>query len=253
MLRWFEHHQVFHPTRTLDATPAALGRNFEDVNFIAEDGTRLNGWFLPVETNSARSELVVLVCHGNGGNISHRLDLADTLLGAGLNVFLFDYRGYGRSEGRPSERGTYLDAHAAYDWLRSKGFRASGILAFGESLGGGVASELASSVETGGLILQSTFTSIPDIGADLFPWLPVRMLARIRYDTCSRLPQVRVPVLILHSRTDGLIPFRHAEKNFAAANEPKLLREIRGDHNDALDDRRPFIDAMEKFLQRERN
>lgn len=249
MLRWFERSQVFHPSRTLEATGTELGRPFQDVFLQADDGTRLNGWFFPGGANRPGNGLVVLVCHGNGGNITHRLALANALLGTGLGVFLLDYRGYGRSEGRPTERGTYLDARAAYDWLRHQGFAPKHILVFGESLGGGVASELAASVETGGLILQSTFTSIPDVGAELFPWLPVRLLARIRYDTRSRLPRIQVPVLIMHSRADGLIDFSHSQKNFAAANEPKCFCEISGNHNDPLADRRQFLDGIEKFLQ----
>lgn len=248
MLYWFEHQQVFHPSRTLDVTGAALGRPYEDVTLNATDGIRLNGWFFPASLDSARKDLVVLVCHGNGGNISHRLGLAQALLGTGVNVFLLDYRGYGRSEGHPSEQGTCLDAHAAYGWLRSRNFPPGRIVVFGESLGGGVAAELAVSSPVGGLILQSTFTSIPDIGAELFPWLPVRRIARIRYDTFSRLPDIRVPVLIMHSRADELVPYAHSQKNFAAANEPKLFWEIRGGHNDPLADRERFVAGIDKLL-----
>src|SRR5581483_7246764 len=133
MLRWFEHNQVYHPSRVMDATGAELGRPFEDVYFDSEDGVQLNGWFFPGNTS-----LVVLLCHGNGGNISHRLEMADALLTTGVSVFLFDYRGYGRSRGHPSEEGTYRDGIAAYQWLRQRGFDGKHILLFGESLGGGV-------------------------------------------------------------------------------------------------------------------
>ncbi len=246
MFRLFEHSQVYHPSRTLDATGAELGRRFEDVVFRASDGTELNGWFYAADGGSRRGETAILFCHGNAGNISDRLNTVEAMLATGTAVFVFDYRGYGRSAGRPSEEGTYLDAEAAYDWLRGKGF--DQIVVFGESLGGGVASELVLRRPAAGLILQSTFTSIPDIGADLFPWLPVRWLARIRYDTVTKLSRVRVPVLVMHSRTDGMIPFRHAERNFIAAPEPKLLWELRGDHNNPLTDRRLFIEGLEKLL-----
>lgn len=249
MLRWFEHNQVYQPGRIMEATGAELGRPFEDVYFRTADGVQLNGWFFPCDTNLARSGMVVLVCHGNGGNISHRLDMTSALLATGLNVFLFDYRGYGRSQGYPSEQGTYRDAQAAYDWLRQKEFAGKKIVLFGESLGGGVAAELATHVEIGGLILQSTFTCIPDIGAELFPWLPVRLLARIKYDTLSKLPRVKAPVLVMHSREDTLIRFQHGQRNFAAANEPKLFCELMGDHNDPLTDRGRFIAGIEKFLR----
>lgn len=144
MLRWFEHSQVYHPDRVLTATGAELGRPFEDVRFKASDGVELNGWFFPASTNdSPRAQFALLLCHGNAGNISHRLDTCAALLATGASVFVFDYRGYGRSAGRPSEEGTYRDAQAAYQWLRQKGFAGTNIIAFGESLGGGVAAELA--------------------------------------------------------------------------------------------------------------
>jgi fermentation-respiration switch protein FrsA (DUF1100 family) len=249
MLRWFEHSQVYHPERFLSATGAELGRPYEDVHFRAEDGVELNGWFFPAETNSPRSSLVVLLCHGNAGNIGHRLEMAEALLTTGVNLFLFDYRGYGRSQGRPSEEGTYWDAKAAYQWLQRKGFAGKDIVIFGESLGGGVAAELATCVTTAGVILQSTFTSMPDLGVDLYPWLPVRWMARIKYDTLSKLPRVTAPVLVMHSRADSLIRFRHSERNFAAANEPKLFCELVGDHNEPLTNRTQFIADIERFLK----
>jgi hypothetical protein len=249
MLRWFEHNQVYHPSRQMDATGAELGRPCEDVFFTARDGVPLNGWFYRADAGSSRARRVILVCHGNAGNISHRLELYAALLETGVGVFAFDYRGYGRSAGQPGEEGTYLDAQAAHQWLRQKGCAAGDIIVFGESLGGGVGSELCVREETGGLILQSTFTSIPDVGAELFPWLPVRWLGRIRYDTRAKLPRVKAPVLILHGRQDGLIGFHHSERNFAAANDPKLFWEIQGDHNDPLADRRRFVAGIEEFLR----
>ncbi len=250
MLRWFEHRQVYHPTHGFAVTGAALHRPWEDVTFAATDGVRLNGWFFPGATNSPRSRFVILHCHGNGGNISHRLEAAAGLLDLGLGVLLFDYRGYGRSAGRPSEEGTYRDAQGAYAWLRGRGFAPTNILVFGESLGGAVAADLARREPVGGLILQSTFTSIPDVGAELFPWLPVRWLAHTRYDTRAKLPLIRIPLLVLHSRTDTLIPFHHAEQNFAAANEPKLLVELAGDHNDSVETGRAELAAgMEQLFR----
>jgi hypothetical protein len=249
LLRWFEHNQVYHPSRTMDATGAELGRPFENVSFKSCDGVELNGWFYPPDTNSPHAQFIFLFCHGNAGNIGNRLDFYQALLEIGVNIFAFDYRGYGRSQGRPSEEGTYLDAQAAHQWLRQKGFAGKKIIAYGESLGGGVASELCSREETGGLILQSTFTSIPDIGAELFPWLPVRWINTIQYDTRSKLPRLHIPVLVLHGCHDELIGFHHAETNYAAANEPKMFREIEGDHNDPLGDRAAFIEGLEKFLK----
>lgn len=249
MLRWFEHNQVYHPSRVLETSGADLGRPWEDVYFRTEDGVELNGWFFPANTNSARQSLVVLLCHGNGGNISHRLEMTQALLSTGVNVFLFDYRGYGRSRGHPSEQGTYRDGQAAYDWLQRRKFTGGNIIVFGESLGGGVAAELGSRLKVGGVILQSTFTCIADIGADLFPWLPVRWLAHIKYDTLTKLPRIKAPVMVMHSRGDRLIRFQHSQRNFSAANEPKLFCELSGDHNDPLTNREQFIAAIERFLR----
>lgn len=248
--RWFEQQNVYQPSRTWWATGAELGGPWEAVEFKASDGVRLSGWFFPARTNAAFPNLVVLISHGNGGNVSHRLTFYQLLLDLGVNVFAYDYRGYGQSEGRPSEAGTYLDAEAALGWLKQRGFAEGNIVAHGESLGGGIASELAlRHPGLRGLILRSTFTTIPDIGAELFPILPVRTLSRIRYATIEKLPQIRVPVLILHSRTDTLIAFRHAERNFEAAKAPKWLHEIQGDHNDQPDaSPQVYSDAVRDFL-----
>ncbi len=247
LLRWFEHSQVYHPGREMDAEGMAAARPFENVRFKSSDGLELNGWFFAARTNSPRAQLAVLFCHGNGGNISDRAELYHALRESGVAVFAFDYRGYGRSQGRPDEEGTYLDAQAAHQWLVQKGF--ASIIAYGESLGGGIASELCLREKSSGLILQSTFTSITDIGGEMFPWLPVRRLGHIKYDTHSKLPRLKLPVLIMHSREDRIVPFRHAEKNFAVANEPKLFWEISGDHNDALEERALFDEGLEKFLR----
>jgi hypothetical protein len=249
MLRWFEHAQVYHPDRFLRATGKELNRPFEEVFFSTSDGVKLHGWYFPADEGAARSRLAVLVCHGNAGNISDRLELCQVLLECGVNVFLFDYRGYGRSEGAPSEEGTYLDAQAAHRWLRSRGIAGGNIIAYGESLGGGVACELALREELGGVALQSTFTSIPDIGAELFPWLPVRLLSTIRYDSSRKLPRIRIPVMILHSREDEIVGFHHAQTNFAVANEPKFFCEIQGGHNGALATPGRIKDGVETLLR----
>jgi fermentation-respiration switch protein FrsA (DUF1100 family) len=249
VLRWFEHRQVYQPYREMEASGSELGRPFEDVSFQTADGLKLHGWFFPADPDSSRRHYVYLLCHGNAGNISHRLQHCAALLDTGAAVFIFDYRGYGRSEGRPGEEGTYTDAQAAHQWLRREGFAAANIIALGESLGGGVASELALRESVDGLILQSTYTSITDLGAELFPWLPVRWLGTIKYDTRSKLPRIHVPVLVMHSRADSLIGFHHAERNFAAASEPRMMWEIGGDHNRFLEgDRVRYIEGLNKFL-----
>lgn len=250
LLRWFEHRNVFQPTATLWAGPDRLGRPFEEVWLEAGDGPRLNAWFFPAATNSPRRDLALLHCHGNGGNLSHRLEVFAALLETGVNLLGFDYRGYGRSSGRPSEAGTYVDAQTAYAWLRGRGFAATNIIALGESLGGGVASELAARETLRALILQSTFTSIPDIGSEIFPWLPVRTLGTIQYDTRAKLSELRIPVLVLHGRADTVVPFHHGQRLWAAAHEPKRFHELAGDHNDFIEvGRAEFLAGIERFLR----
>jgi fermentation-respiration switch protein FrsA (DUF1100 family) len=217
----------------------------QDFYFTNADGLKLNGWYFPATTNSPRKDLAILVCHGNGGNVTYLQKLTKRLRETDANVLLFDYRGYGNSEGRPSEEGTYRDAQAAYAWLRQTGFAATNIFVYGESLGGGIASGRAAREASGGLILESTFTSTTDVGVERFPWLPVRLLSSINYDTQKKLPLIHVPVLIMHSRADRLIPFKLAEKNFTMANEPKMFFEVTGGHVAAEEGCHA---GMEKFL-----
>ncbi len=254
MIRWFEHRQVYVPSKKLEAGAADLQRPFEEVFFSASDGVRLHGWFFPANTGSPRRDLVVLLLHGNAGNVSHRLHFYEAWLGLGVNVFAFDYRGFGLSEGRAGEEGTYRDAQAAVAWLRGRGFAGERVIALGKSLGGGVASELALRERVGALVLQSTFTNIPDLGAELFSWLPVRRMHSIKYDTLNKLPRIEAPVLIVHSRTDNLIGFHHAEKNFQAAREPKMFLETGGHHTNVLDvDRAGYLAGLDKFLRKHFN
>ena len=247
MLRWFEYSQIYHPTRDWETAPADLGRPFEDITITAADGVRLSAWFFPADESSPRRHMAMVICHGNGGNISHRLPLCRSFLGIGINVLVLDYRGYGHSEGTPTEEGTYLDAQAAHGWLRAKGF--SQIIAFGESLGGGIACELALRETVAGLILSNTFTNLEDMGRLMFFGLSVRWFQTVNYDTLSKLPRIHVPVIITHSRGDEVVPFRFSERNFAAANEPKLFCETQGPHNETLSlDTTHFLPAVEKFL-----
>jgi fermentation-respiration switch protein FrsA (DUF1100 family) len=244
-LRFFEYYRVYSPSKNFISWTLEKGRTRDDIYFTNADGLKLNGWFFPAATNSPRKQEVILVCHGNGGNISHLRKLYQRLSETGANVLLFDYRGYGNSEGRPGEEGTYRDGTAAYDWLRHSGFAATNIFLYGESLGGGIASELALREPAGGLVLESTYTSLPDVGVKLYPWLPVRLLSTIKYDTRSRLPRIKIPVLIMHSREDRLIPFQLSQENLAAANEPKLFWEIKGGHVAAGEECHV---GLEKFL-----
>jgi len=244
----FQPRLVYFPqfARELDLTPRAAGLGYEDVTLTTEDGVSLHGWWVPVENSRGAA----LVLHGNAGNISHRIGYALMFHRLGYATLLVDYRGFGRSGGTPGEEGTYRDAEAA--WRHLVGARkldARDIVVVGESLGGGVATWLAAKYPPRALILASTFTSVPDLGAQAYPWLPVRWLARIRYDNLARMPAISAPVLIAHSRDDDIIPFSHGQALFAAAREPKQFLEMRGGHNDGfIYLRDEWVAAVGRFL-----
>jgi fermentation-respiration switch protein FrsA (DUF1100 family) len=227
----FQGRFVFFPTRELAATPAERGLSYRDVELRASDGVRLHAWFVPCE--SARG--VLLFCHGNAGNIGDRLDSLQLFHELGLAVLIFDYRGYGRSAGRPSEAGLYRDARAAWDHLvDQEGFPAERIVVFGRSLGGAVAVQLASQVDCGGLIVESSFTSAAELGARLYPWLPVRQLARIRFDAAARLQDVKCRQLFVHSLDDEVVPYGLGLRLYRQAHLPKQFLRIRGGHGDGF-------------------
>ncbi|HZE96472.1 MAG TPA: alpha/beta hydrolase [Planctomycetota bacterium] len=187
----------------------------QDVELTAADGVKIHGWYLP----HPQAKATILHLHGNAGNLEDRRDLVKDLQGLGVNVLAIDYRGYGRSVGSPGEKGLYADARAAYDWLLTK-TTADKIVIHGESLGGGPACELASTVACGALILQSTFTSIPDMAPRVVPIMP-KFLVRTKFDNLEKVRRIPCRKLFLHSRGDEVIPFDMGEKLFAAAAEPK--------------------------------
>jgi fermentation-respiration switch protein FrsA (DUF1100 family) len=216
------------PTRAIVATPAQIGLEYESVELTTEDGVRLHGWYLPHPEPRA----TLLFFHGNAGNISHRLESLRLFHELGLSVLIVDYRGYGRSDGLPDEAGIYRDAEAAWRYLTERRkIPPQRILLHGRSLGGAVAGYLATQHRALGVVLESTFTSAPDLAAELYPWLPVRWLTRFDYDTRHRLADIGIPVMVIHSRQDDLIPFSHGEKLYAEARPPKRFIELNGSHN----------------------
>jgi hypothetical protein len=230
----FQGMLVYRPTRKHVATPDQHERpmDYEDVWLHASDGVKLHGWFVPSEESPKGA---VLMFHGNGGNVSHRIETIAIFHEMGYDAMIIDYRGYGLSEGSPGEQGTYRDAEAAWKYLiRTRKFDRNRIVIFGRSLGSAVAAWLAVEKHSAGLILESPFTSVPDMGAELYKFLPVRMLARINYDTLGRINQVRCRLLIIHSPDDEIIPYHHGQKLFQAAKEPKTFQEIIGGHNDGF-------------------
>ncbi len=224
----FQSRLVYFPGGPPAITPDALGLAYEDVDLETADGVRIAGWWLPA--NEPRGALVL--CHGNAGNVGDRLLLARSFVDMGLSVLLFDYRGYGRSDGRPGEEGTYLDAVAAHDHVtRVRGVAPARVAVYGESLGGAVGIELARRREVGALVVESAFTSLTDVGRLHYPWLPVRWLGRIRYASEAKLASLTVPLLVIHSPADELVPFAHALR-LAAARPGAELLETAGAHND---------------------
>lgn len=229
----FQSRLVYFPGigKDIIATPRDAGLEFEEVRLTTEDGVSLHGWFVPEKSSRG----TVLLFHGNAGNISHRLEYLLMFHRLGYSTFIFDYRGYGKSGGSPSEQGTYRDAMAAWRYLvETRKLKPRRIILLGESLGGAVAAWLAARERPGALILASVFTSAPDLGAEVYSFLPVRLLSRYRYHTRDYLASVQSPVLVAHSREDDIVSFRHGQALFAAAHGPKAFLEMRGGHNDGF-------------------
>ena len=222
---------LYRPVRQILYTPGELGLDFEIVAFESADGVQLSGWYVPSED----AELTVLFCHGNGGNMSHRLDSINIFHNLGLNCFIFDYRGYGQSSGKPTEEGTYLDAEAAYEWLKKKKkVSSANIIVFGRSLGASIAAYLAGKVEVRALVIESCFTSYVDIGKKFYPYMPIRLFAKFGYPTIDYVRDVNCPVMIIHSRDDDIIPFEFGQKLYEAVDAPSEFVEIYGGHNDGF-------------------
>jgi fermentation-respiration switch protein FrsA (DUF1100 family) len=226
----FEKQLIYHPSRGHDVSARELGLPHETVALTAEDGVKLDALFLPAK----EPRLTILLAHGNAGNLSHRLDRTIFLQSRlGASVLLFDYRGYGRSEGSPDEEGTYRDGRAAYRWLtEARGVSPDRLVLFGESLGSAVVLDLALAHPCRALVLEAPFTSVPDMAQVVLPFLP-RVFVRTQYDNIGKIARLRVPLLVLHGERDEVIPFAQGRRLFEAAPEPKRFFAIPGaGHND---------------------
>lgn len=247
--RVLESRLIFFPSHKVTATPADIGLLFEDVTFDAQDGTRLSGWFLP----APEAERTALFFHGNAGNIGHRLEKIKILHELGLSVFIIDYRGYGKSGGRPNERGIERDADAA--WLYLTGTRKltpASIVLYGESLGGAFASRLAARRPCGALITEGAFTSAPDMAKLALPFVP-RFFLSLKLDTLSSVSKAALPKLFIHSLDDEIVPYKMGERLFAAAAGPKTLLRLRGGHNTAfLDSYTLYRNGLTDFLDKKK-
>jgi fermentation-respiration switch protein FrsA (DUF1100 family) len=253
LLYIFQSRMIFYPYRPHDYRPEEVGLPYQSVQLTASDGLHLDAWYIPAE----EAEFTVLFCHGNAGNISHRLDTLLLFHDLGLNCLIFDYRGYGRSEGRPSEQGVYRDAHAAWDWLTEQQQIPPGrILVFGRSLGGSVAARLAAdlaeqnSPPPAALVLESAFTSVTDMGKHYYPWFPIRWFARFQFDTVDAVKRVQSPILVIHSPEDEIVPFKFGQKLYESASQPKVFAQISGTHNEGfLEDFQTYKMLWRKWIQ----
>ena len=233
LLHWIIPSFVFHPTRTMVATPAKLSLDYEDVRLRTPDGETIAAWHIPAaqDASGPGKGFTVLFFHGNAGNISYWMESIAFFHKLGLSVLIVDYRGFGESTGKPSVGGTIRDARAAWQWLTEhKNVPASRIILLGRSLGGGVAAALAAEVKPEALILESTFTSLHAMGKTIFPWLP-KFLFPEEYATLRNIEKLRIPLLVVHSPTDEVVDFRMGRELFDSYNGPKYFLQIRGSHN----------------------
>jgi len=245
VLLFLENMLVYPAPRYPEGDWQATWLEHEDVSFNSADGTKLHGWYV----EHPQPKAVVLYCHGNGTHVAYIAEfLAEMRDEFQVSIFAFDYRGYGRSEGKPAEKGILEDADAAQEWLAKRaGIETKDVVLMGRSLGGGIALHLAAENGARGVILQNTFTSLHDAAASNYPWVPVRLLMRNRYDSLSRISRYSGPLFISHGTADRIIPFAHGQKLFAAATGPKEFFEIAGgDHNDSEPEH--YLPALHKFL-----
>lgn len=237
---------VFFPTRALAAQPGDVGLDFEELRLELPDGTRAHGWLVPHPDPRA----AVVFCHGNGGNISHRLDTLRILHRLRLTTLIFDYTGYGKSDGSPSEAGVHAATEAAWRRLREMSQpNKLPIIMWGRSLGSAAACELAGKHEPAALIVESAFPSMVAIGQRLYPWLPVKLLSRYSFDAASAVSRIRCAKLFFHSRGDDIVPFELGRELFDRAAGPKRFVELEGGHNEGfLASGSSYIEALESFL-----
>jgi hypothetical protein len=226
-----QNRLLFQSTRDIYRTPQSVGWEFEEVRVNVGEHTTA-GWWIPYAEDSKGA---ILFSHGNAGNIADRLESIAIFRDLGFNVLAYDYGGYGNSTGKPTEKRCYQDIHAMYDWLaKERNIPAERIILFGRSLGAGPTCQLATEVNVAGVVIESTFTSVPDRGREIFPFLPVTLMSKNRFNNLSKVPSFLSPVLVVHSQYDTTIPYHHGRALYEAAKEPKYFLEIQGDHNEGF-------------------
>lgn len=246
MFHFFQKNFIYFPHNEIQVTPNYISLEYEDITLTTTDNIEISAWWIPNKNERA----TLLFLHGNAGNISHRLDSISIFHQLGLSVLIIDYRGYGKSTGSPSEEGTYIDAETAWQHLtQEKNINSNEIIIFGRSLGGAVANWLADKYTPAALIIESSFTSIPDIGKHYYPYLPINLLARIKYPSIDRMNNIMSPVLVIHSENDEIVPYKFGKELFEKANQPKVFLDINGGHNDGfLISGDKYTDGINRFI-----
>ena len=244
--RWIVYHPYKFPEGNWNSSSSSFSK--KDISFVASDGVALHGWYF----SSNRSNPTLLWFHGNAGNITHRLENIEMMKRLNIDIFIFDYRGYGKSEGKPDEKGIYLDSQAAYDWLvKLKKIMPENIILFGRSLGGICAIEVASKNPAAGIILESVFPSASKMATKMFPILPLSWAIKSKFDAIGKVPNLKLPKLFLHGTHDEVVPYKLGRELFSAAATPKIFYDIKGaGHNDTfLVGGADYFNAISHFIK----
>jgi fermentation-respiration switch protein FrsA (DUF1100 family) len=244
LVRYLEAKAVFFPSRTMENIPSHMGLAYEDVYFQTSDGVKINAWLV----RNPNAVATVIFAHGNAGNMSDRLLKIKFFHDLGLNTLAFDYRGFGKSEGKPSEKGVYLDAQGAYDYLKSRS-DVGKIIGYGASLGGAVVIDLASKRPMDAIIIDSSFTSAKDMAQMIYPFVP-KFFMNVKFDSLKKIKKVSAPKLFLHSPEDQVVPYQMGVKLYEAALEPKVFLKIHGGHNDgSITSDKQALETLNRFLK----
>jgi hypothetical protein len=237
-IKYIESQSFFYPLKNIEYTPDSIKLPFKNVYIKTQDNIQINGWFIPC----SHAKYTILFFHGNAGNIGLRLEKIRLLHDMNMNIFIIDYRGYGNSQGRPSEQGLYSDAKAAYDYLvNNLNIKTAEIIVYGESLGAAVAVHLACEAKVAALILEGAFSKSRDLAEKYYPLIP-SFLFSDKFNSLAKIKKVSVPKLFMHSRTDEIVPFVLAKKLYNAADNPKKFIELSGSHNAT------YLDSIDIYL-----
>lgn len=246
-IKYLEHKGVYYPVKEVLVYPSSVSIPFNDVYITTEDNVKINGWFI----ENPKAKYTLLFFHGNAGNIGDRIDKLQFLYQTGLNIFIIDYRGFGKSQGRPSESGFYRDAFAAYDYLlNTLGISPDQIIIYGESLGTAIAVDISFHRKVKALILEGAFSRGRDMAVKIYPFLPGFIFSN-SFDSLTKIKEISAPKLFIHSRDDEIVPFNLSKKLYEHAKEPKEFLEIQGDHNSAfLSSQQSYLFSISAFIGR---